>query len=823
MSSRREGHAFLIPVALGVVLTLVVGHARGDFVLGTPSVLDSPLNLGPPFKMFQGDWHPRISPDGLTLYLASGRPGGYGNQDLWMAERVTRDDPWGMPVNLGSVVNSSSSDYYPGISPDGLSLYFYSWRPGTLGVSDIWVTTRDSTESDWTPPRHLPAPVNSSREDRDPTVSADGLTLYFSSDRGGQWDIWKATRPSTDTLAWGNAAPVDAPISTNSWERYPHLSADGLTLCLTSDRPGGQGSADLYVAHRATPEDPWGEPENMGDMLNTPYYDYAHSITADGLELYLTMDGITFCAKRASTSEPWGQPVALSSHEVAGQFSADGLTLYFNTTRAGGWGYSDIWVTYRDALDAPWQEPVNLGPAVNSDDWEWAACVSVDGLELYFGSDHNSEPEGSNIWVSTRESVTEPWGQAVSLGSVVNSSVMDYHPAISVDKLTLVFASLRSGGVGQDNVDLWKTQRASVSEPWGDPVNLGVPINTEDHQYWPSFSLDGRWLFYTTAPPGGPYNEVMAIPCLPDGSWGPPQRVMWGVVQPQYALNPVLTPDGSALYFNSNVPEGVGGADIWQVDLVPLVDLNGDGTVNQTDEEVLQRHWGQDQRCCDIGPSAAGDGVVDDRDLAVLTDYMGTDVNDPTLISHWTLDETEGATAHDGPGPLSGSLRNGPAWRPEGGMLGGALEFDGINDYVRTVRGFDPAVGPFSVFAWVKGGAPGQVILSQADGADWLAADALDGRLCTRLGPAPARGGKTPTLTCETVITDGNWHRIGLVWDGFERVVCVDDCESVGDAQPAIQESDERLYFGCGCYTASGTYWSGLIDEIRLYNRAIKP
>ena len=201
----------------------------------------------------------------------------------------------------------------------------------------------------------------------------------------------------------------------------------------------------------------------------------------------------------------------LSSNEIPGQFSADGLAFYFNSNRAGGCGYSDIWVTYRDALDAPWQDPVNLGPEVNSNDWEWGVCVSPDGLEMYFGSDHAGEPEDANVWVSTRSSISESWGQAVDLGSVVNSDAMDYHPAISADKLTLVFASPRTGGVGQDNIDLWKTQRPSVSEPWAEPVNLGPPINTEGHEYWPSFSLDGRWLFYTSAPVGGPFNEVMAI------------------------------------------------------------------------------------------------------------------------------------------------------------------------------------------------------------------------------------------------------------------------------------------------------------------------
>ena len=298
---------------------------------------------------------------------------------------------------------------------------------------------------------------------------------------------------------------------------------------------------------------------------------------------------------------------------------------------------------------------------------------------------------------------------------------------------------------------------------------------------------------------------------------------MWGIRQPANGLHPVLTPDGSSFYLWSNVPEGFGGADLWQVDLMPLVDLNGDGKVDPIDEEVLQRHWGQDERSCDIGPTPAGDGVIDEQDLAVLTAYMGTDVNDPTLVSYWPLDETEGSTAHDEVGSMNGSLYYGPVWQPEGGILGGALEFDGSNDCVRIVARFNPADGPFSVLAWVKGGAPGQVIFSQRDGTDWLAADSVEGRLTTGLGPTPSRYVTVPVLMSETVITDGNWHRVGFAWDGIERSICVDDSDSVDDAQTQLQGVSKNLRLGYGCDSSPGTYWSGLIDEVRFYNRAVRP
>ena len=106
-------------------------------------------------------------------------------------------------------------------------------------------------------------------------------------------------------------------------------------------------------------------------------------------------------------------------------------------------------------------------------------------------------------------------------------------------------------------------------------------------------------------------------------------------------------------------------------------------------------------------------------------------------------------------------------WQPTGGKVDGALELDGVDDYVISlISGSDPnpADRPFSVFAWIKGGTPGQVILSQIIGANWLLADPAESKLMTEL-QGTGRGGNVPIVS-ETVITDGNWHRVGFVWDG---------------------------------------------------------
>lgn len=88
----------------------------------------------------------------------------------------------------------------------------------------------------------------------------------------------------------------------------------------------------------------------------------------------------------------------------------------------------------------------------------------------------------------------------------------------------------------------------------------------------------------------------------------------------------------------------------------------------------------------------------------------------------------------------------------------------------------------------------------------------------------PAVGRFTPQpLKSEFVIADGQWHRIGFVWDGSNRTLYVDDILVAEDTQANLQGSDSGLYIGCGKAMESGTYWSGLIDDVRIYNRAVSP
>jgi hypothetical protein len=254
------------------------------------------------------------------------------------------------------------------------------------------------------------------------------------------------------------------------------------------------------------------------------------------------------------------------------------------------------------------------------------------------------------------------------------------------------------------------------------------------------------------------------------------------------------------------------------------IDFNGDGIVDAADMCIMVDHWGEYYPLCDIGPRPWGDGVVDVQDLIVLAEHLFTF---PGAIAYWKLDEIEGEIAYDSAGDHDSILIGGPIWRPDAGIVAGAMELDGIDDCGETDFVLDAADRSFSAFAWIKGGSPGQVILSQEAGVNWLMADLNHGALRTDLrnratsgrGAAPAG----PPLISQTVIADGHWHRVGFVRDGDSRVLYVDDIEVARDTAESLESADGGLYIGAAYDLDPSAFFSGLIDDVRIYNRAVKP
>jgi len=533
-------------------------------------------------------------------------------------------------------------------------------------------------------------------------------------------------------FTFGEPTNLGATVNSAYRDNLPCISIDGLSLYFGSDRPGTSGERDIWATRRATIDEDWGNPVNLGPPVRGPYRDTDPDISSDELELY------------------------------------------FYSDRPGGIGGDDIWVTRRDSRDDVWGEPVNLRSPINSSAHDYGACLSADGLELYLNSMRSGGSGWHDLYVARRLTISDQWSAPVNLGSVVNGPTHDVYPSISADGLCLLFSDhgsgpYREGGFGA--ADIWMTRRPTTDEPWGLPENLGPIMN-------------------------GPAGDRC----------------------------PSISADGSMLYFHSTDRDGFGQHDIYQAPIIPIVDFNGDGFVDTADMCIMVDYWGTDESLCDIGPTPLGNGIVDIQDLIVLAEHLFEDVDDPTLVAHWPLDETEGMVVADSAGDNNGYALGDPVWRPDGGQVNGALEFDGIDDFMSAPTPINPAdpeiSSGFSVLVWVNGGSPGQAIISEPGGPDWLSLDPLTGHLMTEL----TSGGRSATfLVSQTVITDGNWHRIGFVWDGLHRTLCVDGVAVAEDTQESLESPANGFYIGTGKAMAPETFFSGLIDDVRIYDRVVAP
>lgn len=262
-----------------------------------------PVNLGPVVNSPYNDNSPAISKDGLSLYITSSpnpappgpRPGGPGGADIWVSQRASIDAPWGDPVVLGPNINSAGNDGVPSLSTDGHRLYFHSTGRGGCGAADMFVSRRQDKRDDfgWEPPENLGCVVNSPFADNGPTIFEDDATgittLYFNSPRPGglKTDIYASTLQADGTFGPGVLVPE---LSSPFLDDRVAIRRDGLEIFVSTDRPGGVGSQDIWVATRATTLDPWSPPVPLGPVVNSQYFDGGPALSFDGTELYFHSD-----------------------------------------------------------------------------------------------------------------------------------------------------------------------------------------------------------------------------------------------------------------------------------------------------------------------------------------------------------------------------------------------------------------------------------------------------------------------------------------------------------------------------------------------------
>ena len=258
--------------------------------------------------------------------------------------------------NLGKTVNSAGQEVAPVISPDGRTLYFTrNFNKANIGASDrqdVWYSTRQSAAStnqgDWSEAVNIGSPINNGGDNAISGMAPDGRTAYlinvYRPDGGMSFGISKSIRTKA-----GWSQPVECRIANNYNLHEKNqlefcVSPDGRAIILAVQRKDTRGNRDLYVSLQK-PDNSWTEPVSLGNVINTAEFE----------------------------SSPF--------------LAADSRTLYFTSAGHAGYGNGDIFVSRRlDESWGNWSEPENLGPSINTDEWDGYFTIPASGDYAYLSS-----------------------------------------------------------------------------------------------------------------------------------------------------------------------------------------------------------------------------------------------------------------------------------------------------------------------------------------------------------------------------------------------------------------------------------------------------
>lgn len=256
--------------------------------------------------------------------------------------------------NLGNTINSKFNEICPVVSPDGQKLYFTRWKhPDNLGANknqDIWVSQWQADRT-WSKATLFPAPINNEENNAVCGITPNGKTLLLNNVYGKDGTMEKGVSFSfllrTGEWSFPKALKILNFKNKSEFSEYT-LAPNGKVLIMTTETKDSFGGKDLYVSFLNS-DDSWSEPKNMGSVVNTG----------------------------EAESTPFIAP--------------DGVTMYFSSSGHVGYGNNDIFLSRR--LDDTWQNwsvPENLGPIVNTPQWDGYFSVSAKGDYAYFSSTENS-------------------------------------------------------------------------------------------------------------------------------------------------------------------------------------------------------------------------------------------------------------------------------------------------------------------------------------------------------------------------------------------------------------------------------------------------
>jgi hypothetical protein len=259
-------------------------------------------------------------------------------------------------------INTEYAEWFPMILPDGLTLYFSSDRPGGLGDLDIYVTHRQTENSQWATPSRLDSKINSTASDHSVTISTDGHYMYFTSTKAGGFgeaDLYFSYRENVDDdFGWNQARNLGELLNTDALEACPllHQTPEHTELYYVSTRANGVGGADIYRSVLDQDKNQFQEPILFKEV-STKYHD-KHFEPTNG---------------------------------------------FIWTDRKGGVGQDDIWIASYDEVEKKWRDPTCLDFPINTEHNEGMPSVTHDMSELFFHSDRPTGNGSYDIYVAVKK------------------------------------------------------------------------------------------------------------------------------------------------------------------------------------------------------------------------------------------------------------------------------------------------------------------------------------------------------------------------------------------------------------------------------------
>jgi outer membrane protein OmpA-like peptidoglycan-associated protein len=324
----------------------------------------NPLELPKSVNKFDSQYFPVLTADRETMIFTGKQD---SEEDLYLAS--LKDNVWTEPVSISDKINTKENEGTASISADGRTLVFTSCGGRkSLGSCDLYISYKQGDT--WTSPQNLGTNINSPEWDSQPSLSADGRTLYFVSDRKGslgQRDIWVSKLDSVNV--WGKATNLGTPVNTPEDDLSPFIHANGKTLFFASEGHVGMGGLDLYFTENQG--NTWKKPENLGFPLNTFEDQVALFITSDGKKAYYSLEksqdeksrrakivaidvpeslqakfkatsflkGTVYDAQTKQKLQADIELVALKNNEILGKISSDAQTGSYTTVLTGGGTY----------------------------------------------------------------------------------------------------------------------------------------------------------------------------------------------------------------------------------------------------------------------------------------------------------------------------------------------------------------------------------------------------------------------------------------------------------------------------------------------------